>query len=499
MFEEKKFELIGIESFRKEGFQEQTEREDQKKIAVIVASGRKYGYLALNAAFSVFAQLPNAEIHVLAHDLSQLDRLLIASVPNTSIFEVADYEKKDSRSAIAYSQILKFEHTLGLSPTGQTIIFLDADAMLLSNPLELLPKNFELALTFKAGRIPLNAGVMYLRNTPEVRRYINSCLATFESFSNMDIAMRSKLIEDYGGLAQGVIMTHLKQNYVIGESDVSAVIGERVVSETPGFPPLDIVDASFFNDTTLISPDLQQPAVLHFKSMTRVFIEDYGTANFAVFGPRAKATRQIFEDSLSKARAMTLGEVLTDYLPHEESTSGRKIQAAHLRESLRLRVDLTGSSGKLKHDGLFVVHHRARGLPADYKFLNWTPTRWARISKVISAVLIDGQISMGLVFFPKWNPKSARLASRLSRLAPNTELVYIVGNPAQAIQNTIELFPFKRGGRREVVSQNFVLLTSERDRMRMNKLKWRSKRIKVGRLVYFLHKTLQDLRVLRRS
>ena len=290
-----------------------------KTVAIIVASGDRYGYLSINAAHSVIRAIPHVEVHVVTHKLSALDIALLKSMPKVTVTESENYDESSMRNSIAFSQRVKFQHFLTLPNEVEDVLLLDADAMLTKNPFSLLPEEFEICLTFKPERLPLNAGVMYLRNLPKVRHFAEETLKAFEKIDLYTDEYRTHLIQVFGGLAQGILMDFVIREYDLTGIELQGLVGTKIFPGKPTLPSIDAVDAAIFNNTKILEDLETLPTVVHFKSMTRVYIENFGVDNFAVFGSKAAKTLELFDDSLYQAWQYSMNKTVQRLFHLEES------------------------------------------------------------------------------------------------------------------------------------------------------------------------------------
>lgn len=430
----------------------------RKTVVVIVVGGRDFGYFGLNAAHSAVTNISNCEVHVIAKALPALDRKLISSLKNTRIFDAEEYDLYDSRKAIGFSQVLKFKHVLSLPQNGDNILLLDADAMVNSNPFKLFGDDYEFGLTFRDARKSLNAGVMYLRNTHSVRKLIEGSLKHFEHLWSESGKKHEYLTREYGGLAQGALITFLESIYNLGPLRGRDKIGRTLAPKYKGLPKLKILDAREFNHTGYIETEKALPVVLHFKSMMRVFISQRGHSNFAIKGAQAETTRLHFEWSLRRARESAFSRLLNlDKLDRSESlvkgaagartTAFSQSEFRHLTDFLEIRIIGDKPKDELEFE-LFKRLHKAR------RSRRWSVFFKRKIFKLLQKPGLDSPV---IVCFKDSGREAKILVRSLLRHGREGDCILLVNSGAKAALSVLDCSEFyhsvteTRGARQQII------------------------------------------------
>ena len=268
---------------------------------VIVAEGERYSSFAMNAVMSSLRHLPESVVVDLICRRSEPYLVpLLKATGRVRIFPIDDYMSHNYRSAVSFSKILWIKHFLYHVPEGEMCLFLDADAMLISNPYPMIPKDLELGITVRETGYPINLGVLFVRKNARTTDFLTRMLREIEKMLDETPGVQDRAIMKHGALDQHALAMALIELYKPHpESGLGMLKIEKLDPFDSKHPIITVLNCREFNHVDSLEPtDSKLPMILHLKASIRLYIETKGVNNSARYGHTARYTREVFESSL---------------------------------------------------------------------------------------------------------------------------------------------------------------------------------------------------------
>lgn len=270
---------------------------------MIVAEGERYSSFTMNAVMSALRHLPEeTSVDLICGRSEPYLVPLLEATGRVTVFPIHAYMNQNYKSAVSFSKVLWMKHFLSQVPEGEMCLFLDADAMFLSNPFPMIPKNMELGITVRETGFPINLGVLFIRKSTKTSDLMKLVLQEIENMLNESPEVQDEAIKKHGALDQQALATTLAKIYKRHpDSGLGMLETEELDPIDASHPKITFLSCKKFNHVDSLQPiDQKLPLILHLKASIRLYIETKGVNNTLRYGQTAAYTREIFESSMQR-------------------------------------------------------------------------------------------------------------------------------------------------------------------------------------------------------
>ena len=223
--------------------------------------GDKHTPLAYSFIYSALDVRPDCRIVIGYDNFPKFELLLLRiAFPTVNFVQLSSSAVNLKSHAAKASIKIRMWNQLFLAHLGDDELgaFLDIDTLILKSPFEGIPEVAQLFLTRKAGKWPLNTGVVFAKKSEGTRQAFSEWeRETISILSSDDINRKAELIS--GGADQHSLIELLEISEKLRDETISSVVSDRFGIQ------VEFVPCSIYNQTESVPLD-RNIKIVHFKA-----------------------------------------------------------------------------------------------------------------------------------------------------------------------------------------------------------------------------------------
>jgi len=223
---------------------------------IITAFGERYLSQLPPLVYSISLSHPNSKIHLLWGDLSQrFINILLKSFPKLSA-ENTIYNNSSELAKRISGKTQAWNYAVGNS-TASHLILLDTDTLVLKDVNWLCDYDTDIIITSTGSFYPINSGVIYCRNSPNVQKFFRLWYDKTNEILNSPVlfARVNDKKQPFGGADQMALMEiiHFRQN----KTNYTCSISDKLIK-------IKILSCSLINEIRSVAIT-DKTHIIHYK------------------------------------------------------------------------------------------------------------------------------------------------------------------------------------------------------------------------------------------